>query len=496
MTDLGTLVRLGVGTEARGEADVSGVRHDSREVQPGDLFVAITGERARGGEFAADAVRRGAAAVATETWLEGLPVPQLLVPDARLALALAAERVYGEPTSALCTIGVTGTNGKTTTTWILDEALTALGAHPALLGTVESRGPGIREPSALTTPEADTISRFARDVRSRGASHLVMEVSSHALALHRVDGVRFGVAAFTNLSQDHLDFHGTMEAYFEAKKRLFTELGPRRSVIRIDDPAGERLARELPAAVTVSRERSATIRATDVRVDRDGVRADVAGPAGTFRLESPLLGVHNLDNLLVAAACLLASEVPPADVGRALGASRGAPGRLERIAGTRDVAVLVDYAHSPDALRSVLDALRPLTPGRLLCVFGCGGDRDRGKRPQMGEAAARRADLCVVTSDNPRTEEPRAIVDMILPGVEAAGLSPVDPASLPRAARGYAVELDRRAAIALAIGAARPGDTVLVAGKGHEDYQILGTTKVPFDDRVEARRALTAAGSA
>jgi UDP-N-acetylmuramoyl-L-alanyl-D-glutamate--2,6-diaminopimelate ligase len=493
---LADLIARGIGREARGEvaAPIRGVRHDSRQVEPGDLFVAIAGQRARGSEFAADAVARGALAIAAEAFIEGLDVPQLRVDDARIALALASHAVYGDPTAELVTIGVTGTNGKTTTTWLVDEALAALGARPALLGTVETRGPGVREASAMTTPEADTIARFARSMRNAGATHLVMEVSSHALALRRVDGIHFDVAAFTNLSRDHLDFHGTMEAYFEAKKRLFVDLAPRCAVVCIDDPWGAELARALPSPLTVSRHHeTASFHATRVAIDRNGVRADVRSPAGPFRIESPLLGAHNLDNLLVAAACLVASGVAPRDAGEALRGARGAPGRLERVADPRDVAVLVDYAHSPDALANVLDALRPLTPGRLICVFGCGGDRDRGKRPRMGEAAASRADLAIVTSDNPRTEDPRAIIEMIVPGVEHAGLPRINAAALGRAARGYVVEVDRRTAIALAVAAAHCGDTVLIAGKGHEDYQILGTTKIAFDDRVEARRAIESA---
>ena len=497
MTTLADLHAAGIGVELRGEPRtvVRGVHHDSRQLAPGDLFVAIVGQQSRGEDFARDAERRGAAAIATETWIEGVSIPQLKVANARRALALAADLVHGMPTALLCGIGVTGTNGKTTTTWILDEALTALGARPSLLGTVETRGPGLREPSAFTTPEGDAVARFAARMREGGATHLVMEVSSHALALHRADGVRFSVVAFTNLTQDHLDFHGSMEAYGEAKARLFGDaFGAPHRVVRIDDPFGAALAERLgSAAITVSRRQDATVRATNVSIDRSGVRADVRSPWGALRLESPLLGGHNLDNLLVAAACLLPLGHAPADVARALGQAVGAPGRLERVHDPRDVAVLVDYAHSPDALENVLGALRPLTPGRLLCVFGCGGDRDRTKRPRMGEAAGRHADVVIVTSDNPRTEDPGAIVDAVLPGLLAAGSTRLAPSELPAATRGHVVEVDRRSAIERALHAARPGDTVLIAGKGHEPYQILGHDRIAFDDRVEARRAIDAA---
>ncbi|UJR80112.1 UDP-N-acetylmuramoyl-L-alanyl-D-glutamate--2,6-diaminopimelate ligase [Sandaracinus amylolyticus] len=494
MSTLGELQRA-LGAELHGDASIvaRGVRHDSRAIEAGDVFVAIAGQKARGTEFAAGAIARGAVAVITEEWIE-LEAPQIRVSDARRALAIASHHVYGDPTASLACIGVTGTNGKTTTTWLIDEALTALAQRPALLGTVETRGPGFREQSAFTTPEADAIARFARRMVDARATHLVMEVSSHALALHRADGIHFEVAAFTNLTQDHLDFHGSMEAYFEAKARLFTELAPRHAVVRIDDPMGAELAARItgPTKVhTLSRHRDATIRATNVAIDRDGVRCDASTPWGSLRIESALLGAHNLDNLLVAAGCLLAAGLAPSDVSRALRAAKGAPGRLERVEDPRDVAVLVDYAHSPDALANVLDALRPLTPGRLVCVFGCGGDRDRGKRPKMGEAAATRADVVVITSDNPRTEDPRAIVDMIVPGVAALPAIALD--ALASSSRGHVVEVDRRRAIDLALAAARSGDTVLIAGKGHEDYQILGTTKIDFDDRVEARRAIARA---
>jgi UDP-N-acetylmuramoyl-L-alanyl-D-glutamate--2,6-diaminopimelate ligase len=321
-------------------------------------------------------------------------------------------------------------------------------------------------------------------VRDAGATHLVMEVSSHALALFRADGIHFEVAAFTNLTQDHLDFHHTMEAYFEAKARLFTELRPRHAVIHVDDPRGEALARRIDRDVTrvltVGRTNaSADMRVAEWSTSRAGTRAVFAQEKRPKTIvESPLVGAHNVDNLLVAAGILRVLGASAEDIEGALSKVRGAPGRLERVEDARDVAVFVDYAHTPDALAKALEALRPITPGKLFVVFGCGGDRDRTKRPRMGEAAASRADVCVVTSDNPRTEDPRSIVEMILPGVASA--------------KETVVEVDRRAAIHLALARARSGDTVLIAGKGHEDYQILGTTKIHFDDREEARSAIAA----
>ena len=498
----------------RGDArvEVSGVRHDSRAIEPGDLFVAIRGDSSDGARFVDTAIDKGARAVLADREI-ACSVPLVIVDDARKALGPVAERVYGEPSRAVPVIGVTGTNGKTTTTWITDEALTLAGYAPALIGTVELRGPGgFRETAAFTTPEADATSRFLRAMIDRGASHLVMEVSSHALALHRCDALTFDVAVFTNLTQDHLDFHPSMEAYFEAKARLFLDLSPRVSIVRIDDAWGARLASAVSSVIARDTRRSLLRVSRDPLADaeikprswsstREGIVGDITTPWGSLALRSPLVGAHNLDNLLFAAATMGALESARGGIeldviAGALSRIKGAPGRLERVESERDLAVLVDYAHTPDALTNALAALRPLTPSRLFVVFGCGGDRDRGKRPLMGRAAAEGADVAVITSDNPRTEVPSAIVEEIEPGVVSSGIPRVDGDALATTTRGYTVEVDRRAAIGLAIGAARAGDTVLIAGKGHEDYQILGSRKVHFDDREEARAALARLGAA
>jgi UDP-N-acetylmuramoyl-L-alanyl-D-glutamate--2,6-diaminopimelate ligase len=489
-----------VGGTLHGDATVvvSSVHHDSRVVDAGALFVAVPGGTVDGARFAEGAVGRGAVAVVAERRLD-LDVPQLVVDDARRALALVSELVYRRPTRELAVVGITGTNGKTTTAYMVEGALTKLGAAPAMMGTVAWRGPGFSEPAIHTTPEADDAARFARRAVDTGATHLVMEVSSHALAMHRVDGVTFEVAAFTNLTQDHLDYHGDFHAYGEAKARLFVELAPRAAVVNIDDDFGARLATRLRGSRVLLRcsthaAATAELRVTRRAIDRHGIRATVSTPEGEVALESPLVGAHNLENLLVALGIGMALGHPPGDVSQALKTAAGAPGRLERVDDPRDVAVFVDYAHTPDALTRALAALRPTTPGRLLVVFGCGGDRDRGKRPLMGAAAARGADLCIVTSDNPRTEDPRAIIDAIVPGVAGGGKAEVGVDALPKAPSGWVAVVDRALAIATAVQAARAGDTLLIAGKGHEDYQIVGTEKRGFDDRVVAREAIAAVG--
>ena len=470
---------------------IVGVAHDSRAVEDGFLFAAVPGASVDGARFAAGAVERGAAAVLCERELD-LPVPQIIVRDARRGLAHAAQRVYGDPTRRLTLVGVTGTNGKTSTTWLVDAALRWLGADPALLGTISARLGDEAVPAQHTTPEADDLARFAASAAERGAGYLTMEVSSHGLALHRVDGARFAVAAFTNLSRDHLDFHGTLAEYEAAKTRLFTELDPGVSVVCVDDDAGRRVAavaRGRLLRVSTQPERAAEIWAQSTEFRADGTEAQVSVEGTLLPLRSALVGPHNLQNTLVALGCLVGLGVEPSEAVEALAHASAAPGRFEAVPSPGGPTVLVDYAHTPDALARALEALRPLTPGRLFCVFGCGGDRDQGKRPKMGEAAARGADMVMVTSDNPRTEQPKAIVDAILPGVEAGGQQRVDELS---GARGYAVEVDRARAIEFALRAARPDDVVLIAGKGHEDYQIVGTEKHHFDDREVAAAVLKA----
>lgn len=478
--------------------EVSGVSSDSRRVSPGDLFAALPGRNNDGARFVDQAIARGATAVLAERELDAR-VPVVVVDSVRKRLGVIAQTVYNDPTRKLVTIGVTGTNGKTTVTHLLESVLLEAGKQPALLGTIALRGPMGEEAAELTTPEADRIARFAREARDGGASHLLLEVSSVALSEQRVSGMSFAVAAFTNLTHDHLDYHGTLEAYGEEKARLFLEYAPATSVIVVDEPFGRSLAeraaniagaRVLRCSVSGA---EAEVRVVSFRSSREGLRAEVETPLGPLSLESPLFGAHNLENLLVAIGCAIAVGVDLSTIASALASAVGAPGRMERVADPRGVLVLVDYAHTPDALTRALSALRPLTDGRLWVVFGCGGDRDRQKRAPMAKAAAEAADVAVLTSDNPRTENIAQILADMEPG--AAGVSSkLAPAKLRSAARGYVIVPDRAQAIATTLEAARAGDTVLLAGKGHETYQVVGNTRYAFDDRIQAARALTSLG--
>jgi UDP-N-acetylmuramoyl-L-alanyl-D-glutamate--2,6-diaminopimelate ligase len=476
------------------DPEISRVTCDSREAGPGTLFFALPGAKADGHDFAAEAARRGAAAVVAERPVSCSPALVLLAPSSRHAMAIAAANFHGRPAEAMLVAGVTGTNGKTTVTYLAEACAAAAGVPAGVVGTITHRFPGVERRASHTTPESTAIQALLAEMRDAGARIAIFEVSSHALAQDRVAGIRFAVAAFTNLTRDHLDYHGDMDSYFAAKRRLFSEhLAPDgTAVVNARDPWGARLADQLGPGRRVWRYGTRTgdsLRAGAVSMGLDGIRATFETPAGPLPVRSPLVGAHNLENLLCAAGVAIALGIPADAVARGLAASRGAPGRLERVAG-RGVNVFVDYAHTDDALARALEALRALAPRRLLTVFGCGGDRDRGKRPLMGRAAGAASDLVVVTSDNPRTEDPLAIVGEIVPGVEAAGLARVSAEAARSGARGFVVEPDRRAAIALAIESAREGDAVLVAGKGHEDHQIVGSERLPFSDRAEAERAL------
>lgn len=461
---------------------VSGVRQDSRTIEPGDLFVVREGEKTSGARYVGEAILRGAAALLVQRGarIEANGLPVIEVDDVRLGVSRAAAAVYGHPSFALQVVGITGTNGKTTTSVLTQAAIEGTGKRPALMGTLGYRFSGLSIDAAHTTPEGDDFARIASSMRASGATHLVTEVSSHALAQARVDAVRFRVAAFTNLTQDHLDFHGTMEAYAEAKARLFFDLSPGAAVLFTDDPFGEQLAKKVRSPLLRVSARPfahAEVAPLWLSAETHRTRARVQTPSGEVEVDSPLVGAHNLSNLLLALGIVSALELDVQAAAASLSRTT-VPGRLERCDGEGDdVTVLVDYAHTPDALERVLATVRRLTTSRVLCVFGCGGDRDPHKRSPMGAAVGRGADVAIVTSDNPRSEDPRAIVDAILPGISGS------PAHVE-------VELDRERAIRKAVLMASPGDVVLIAGKGHETHQLIGATRRSFDDREVARLAL------
>ncbi len=451
------------------EIPISGLAYSSQSVTPGALFFCVPGFQVDGHDFAPDAVKRGAAALVCQRPL-GLGVPELVVADVRAAMGPAAARFYGDPTAELDLVGVTGTNGKTTTAYLVRHLMEAAGRPCGLLGTVKRVVGGLEEEVERTTPEAIDLQHTFRRMVEGGDRACAMEVSSHALELGRAAGIHFAAKIFTNLTQDHLDFHETMEAYFLAKRRLFD--GDGLAVVNVDDPYGRRIAAELDC-VTFAIERPADYRARDIEFDLVGSRFRLETPEGELRIESPLPGLFNVLNVLGAVAAvrsLGAEEVSLDGFGRV-------PGRFEPVDEGQAFGVLVDYAHTPDSLENVLSAARELTRGRLHVVFGAGGDRDRGKRPLMGDAARRLADRVLVTSDNPRSEEPDAIIDEIMEGAGQAAER----------------EVDRRRAISLAIEQARPGDVVVIAGKGHEQGQEFEDgRKEPFDDLTVAREAIRA----
>jgi len=472
------------GSAAGLAAAVGGVAYDSRRVQPGDVFVALRGLKDDGARFAGQAIAAGAVCVIAESAApEGAPVPWHIVDDARAALALAAGRFHGDPSQELLLVGITGTNGKTTTGHVVASIMEAAGIPCGLMGTVAYRVAGRDEPATRTTPESPDLQLLLRRMVTAGAGACVMEVSSHALALKRTHGLRFAAAGFTNLTRDHLDFHGSMEAYFEAKKGLFTHLSPGApAVINIDDPWGVTLAGAGGRTVTYAVDARADVRPLDVRQSLSGLTFQAVTPQGSVQVQSRLVGRANLYNLLCAIG--LASELglSGAAIERGIATLTGVPGRFELVSTEHDeVAVVVDYAHTDDALRNLLETARSLTRGRVITVFGCGGERDRSKRPLMGLVATRLGDLTILTSDNPRGEDPARIVEEVLLGTVGA----------PKGGE-VRTELDRRAAIEMAIEAARPGDIVLVAGKGHEKTQELGGATSPFDDVAVAVDALAA----
>jgi UDP-N-acetylmuramoyl-L-alanyl-D-glutamate--2,6-diaminopimelate ligase len=479
---LGELAARLPGASLAGDPEVAAlsVEHDSRQCGPGSLFVAIRGAVTDGNRFVEAARKRGAVAVASEeppqtggSWLR--------VRDAREALAVLSAAVLGDPSSALELVGVTGTNGKTTTTYLIDAALRAAGHKAGLIGTVSYRIGDRLSEASRTTPEASDLQELFQRMREEACRYAVLEVSSHALALKRVHGCAFRVAVFTNLTRDHLDFHGDMDRYFEAKRLLFGSLlrEDGHAILNAADDRSPRLRAASRGRVwTYGIAIPADVRAEELRLTLAGSSFRAMTPLGEARIESPLLGRFNVENLLAALGACLALGLEVDGVARALSGLRGVPGRMERVDAGQDFVVLVDYAHTDDALRNLLETVRALEPRRVITLFGCGGDRDRTKRPLMGAVAARLSDAVVVTSDNPRSEPPEAIIEEILRGLNGG-----------RRAERHVV-VDRREAIGRALELAGPGDVVVLAGKGHETYQVLRDRSVPFDDREVAREWL------
>ncbi len=484
-----------------GDPAIRSLTYDSRRVAPGELFVALRGVHTDGHAYLPQALRLGASALLVEAWPTDLSrgeVAVAVVPDTRRALAPIAAAFFGHPARELTLIGVTGTNGKTSTTYLVEAMLKQAGRRVGLIGTVEVRYGEVRQRSINTTPESLDFQHTLRAMRNRGVEIVVMEVSSHGLALGRIAGCGFGVAAMTNVTQDHLDFHGDMDAYLRSKLLLFQQHLNKDggAIVNLDDAAAAMfLAAAESAGARVVRVSQRADSEADIRIENSSITLDgsdvtLRTPSETLALHLPLVGAFNLENLLVAAGIAWALGLPSEAIARGAAACLQVPGRVERVENSAGAApaVFVDYAHTPDAVEKLLCALRPLTRGRLIAVFGCGGDRDRGKRPLMARAVARWADCAIATSDNPRTENPESILDDVARGL--GEMRRVEPAEL-RTGRGcYARVSDRRSAIELAIAAAQLKDTVVIAGKGHEDYQIIGHEHLPFDDRREARRAL------
>ena len=459
--------------------EITGIVYDSRRALPGSLFVALHGEKADGAAYIEDAVQRGAVAIISQTpCASGGSFPCVQVADARLALAKLSAAFYGHPSAQLCTVGITGTNGKTTVSFMLREIFKAAGRRPGLLGTVRYEIGDRVIPASRTTPEAPDLQAMFAQMDRAGCDSAIMEVSSHALAQHRVNGILYDAAVFTNLTQDHLDYHGTLEEYFNVKARLFNQVR-RFAVINGDDPWGKRLLSEkkfLAGRVSYGFGEGAEVRGLNPVTDTKGSRMLVKSPWGDAEIGLQLIGRFNLYNAMAAFAAAAALGIPVVIIAKALAEMQCVPGRLEAVPNSKNKRVFVDYAHTDDALLNVLETLREITPGRLVAVFGCGGNRDKGKRPLMGKVAARLADYSIITNDNPRNEVPEKIAADIAAGFDSD--------------RKYEIVLDRKAAIARGLELIGKKDVLLVAGKGHEAYQEFNGTIFPFDDREAVREAI------
>lgn len=481
------------------DPEIDAVRYRSDQVNPGDLFVAISGLTADGHDYAEMAVERGAIAVVSQKPLF-IQAGCIVVKDSRKALAAIADAFFNKPSEKLTIVGITGTNGKTTTAFLVENIFKKAGARVGLLGTIFCRYGNHTFTTGMTTPESLELQEILHRMQNENITHVVMEVSSHALSLSRVDSCRMDVGVFTNLSQDHLDFHRDMESYWKSKLLLFTDIlktGSKRdkaiSVINRSSEKGRELFETIShSGISVGIDPdnmvSGRIKKTDIR----GIEAMITTPAGEFEISTPLVGMHNLENILCAVGVGVAQQIPLGIIKSGIETLALVPGRFERISDRSGRNIIVDYAHTPAALEHVLKTIRKVTSGKLICIFGCGGERDKEKRPQMGRIAGRLSDLILVTSDNPRREDPLQIIAQVEKGLIDIGVRRID-SSDPNPWSGeqiYLIEPDRRKAIGLGIAAANSGDTVLIAGKGHEPYQIIGKQSFPFDDREEARKAL------
>jgi UDP-N-acetylmuramoyl-L-alanyl-D-glutamate--2,6-diaminopimelate ligase len=493
------------------DPEIGSIHYRSQDVKPGGLFVAIPGKVVDGHDFIADALEKGAAAIIAQKPVDYDTIV-IEVKNTRKAMAAVAAIFYGDPSKDMVIIGVTGTNGKTTVTYIIESIFLNAGIKTGVIGTINFRYAGKTYENSMTTPESLDLQRILADMRKSGITHVVMEISSHAVDLFRVFRCEIDVGAFLNLSQDHLDYHKDMESYWSCKKRMFTEFlcsdkgkpFPL-AVINYDDKRGRELIEDLKIVKKASKLRvlkfstreglntGDMLAAMDVEISPKGIFGEIASPDGVIELQSSMIGKHNLENILCGSAVGVALNLPLKHIEAGIADASCVPGRLEQVVSDTGKYVYVDYAHTPDAVEHVLDLLRNIFSGKMICVLGCGGDRDRGKRSRMGEIAGHYCDLAIITSDNPRTEEPMSIIRQIIEGVQRTSRYEYSHNELLNglSKKGYVVESDRAAAIRLGIRVANPGDTVLIAGKGHETYQILGRRKIPFDDRREAEKALS-----
>jgi UDP-N-acetylmuramoyl-L-alanyl-D-glutamate--2,6-diaminopimelate ligase len=482
------------------DIEISSIHYRAQEVAPGGLFVAIKGFKADGHEFIDQAVEKGASVIVSQQPISTNKAVNIIVENSRKALAQLSSRFYGNPSEKLVIIGITGTNGKTTTSYLIESILNEAGLKIGVIGTINYRFGKKIFTNPVTTPESLDLQRILSEMISDGVSHLIMEVSSHAIDLGRIENCWIDVAVFTNLTLDHLDFHGSMEAYWSCKKRLFTHYlvsGPKKerakAVINSNSEKGKLLLKEFSlSGISVGKSPLNIVYPEKTELGLDGIRCEISTPYGGLQIRSSLVGEYNIENILSAIGVGIALNLSRKLIKKGIEKLKSVPGRLERVPNDIGRYVYVDYAHTPDALENVLKTLRALTSNRLICVFGCGGDRDREKRPLMGKIAAELSDLSVVTSDNPRSEPPLEIIEEILVGLRKTKIPAYSASELHGGVvkKGYVVVSDRKHAIQMAVRASSPGDTILIAGKGHESYQILGKKTVPFDDRIEAKIAL------